>query len=109
MRGGWIDRQQLRTSLYWSWILVSVPLLLAVLVPVVAPAAWIHRLTPHCLWKVRYGRPCPGCGLTTAFVFIAHAQWREAFASNRAGIPLYAGFTANSLVWLRSLFHALLR
>jgi hypothetical protein len=108
MRNSWIDAGQLRSSLYWSWIICSLPLLIAVLLPLVAPASWIGQIAPRCLWKVRFGRACPGCGLTSAFLHIARAEWREAVESNRAGIPLYAGFAVNSLVWVRSLLLALL-
>jgi Protein of unknown function (DUF2752) len=99
----WIDSHQLRVSLYWSWIAISVLLLIAVLLPLVAPASWVHELAPRCLWKARFGRPCPACGLTTAFLAISRGAWGEAAHSNAAGIPLFTGFAVNSLCCLRSV------
>jgi hypothetical protein len=105
----WIDPLQLRLSLYCSWLIVSIPLLLAVILPLVAPESLIHAITPRCVWKVRFGRECPSCGLTTAFIDIGRGAWRQARTSNAGGIPLYAAFVLNSLFWFRSLIFLVLR
>jgi hypothetical protein len=105
----WIDPRQLRLSLYCSWLIVGIALLLAVILPLVAPEPLIHAITPRCVWKVRFGRECPLCGLTTAFIDIGRGAWRQARASNAGGIPLYAAFVLNSLFWFRSLIFLVLR
>jgi len=99
----WIETSDLDGSLYYSWLIVSVPLLAAVMLPLIAPVSAIQAITPHCVWKTQFGRECPACGLTTAFLHIGRGEWRAATRSNAAGIPLYAAFLFNSFVWLRSV------
>ncbi|MCR1785424.1 DUF2752 domain-containing protein [Nocardioides carbamazepini] len=45
--------------------------------PVICP---VRRLT---------GLPCPGCGLTRSWVYLAHGWWRESFLAHPFG-PLFA-------------------
>jgi hypothetical protein len=104
-----IDSRQLRLALHCSWLIVSIPLLVAVILPLVAPASLIQAITPRCVWKVRFGRECPICGMTTAFVDIGRGAWRQAQVSNAGGIPVYAAFLLNSLLALRSLIFLLVR
>jgi len=99
----WIDASDLRDSLHYSWLILSVPMLAAVLLPLAAPVGWIQAMAPHCVWKALLGHECPGCGLTTGLLQIAHCQGRAAEGSNAAAIPLYAAFAGNSLWWLRSV------
>ena len=54
-----------------------------------------------CAFKALTGLPCPGCGLTHSFCAIGKGDWREAFAFNAVGPPL---FVVSILVWLRFLF-----
>jgi hypothetical protein len=100
---GWVESSGLRESLYYSWLIVSVPLLLAVVLPLAAPASTVQAIAPHCVWKTQFGRECPGCGLTTAFLHIARGEWRSATRSNAASIPLFTVFFLNSISWLRSI------
>jgi hypothetical protein len=97
----WVETSDLRASLYYSWLILSVPLLAAVLLPLTAPPSLIGAITPHCVWKTQFGRECLGCGLTTAFLHIGRGEWHAASGSNAAGIPLYAVFLLNSLFWMR--------
>lgn len=54
----------------------------------------IHRLT---------GLPCPGCGLTRAFVSVAHGDWSTALGANAFVVVLYPLFVAlGTLVLLPS-------
>jgi hypothetical protein len=49
------------------------------------------RLLPTlCLWRNALGIDCPGCGLTRAFVALAHGQWRAAWQYNAAAPLLFA-------------------
>ena len=99
----WVETSDLGDSLYYSWLIVSVPLLAAVMLPLIASTSAIQAITPHCVWKTQFGRECPACGLTTAFLHIGRGEWRAATGSNAAGIPLYVAFLFNSFVWLRSV------
>ncbi len=38
-----------------------------------------------CQWAVRFGRPCPTCGMTTAFAYAANLQPLEAFKAQPMG------------------------
>lgn len=31
-----------------------------------------------CVWRTIHGRPCPSCGLTTAFTHIVRGEWHQA-------------------------------
>ena len=39
-----------------------------------------------CPFRRLTGLPCPGCGLTRSWVYLAHGWWREAFAAHPFGI-----------------------
>jgi hypothetical protein len=43
-----------------------------------------------CMWKSTVGINCPGCGLTRAFVAIAHGQWTAAWKFNGASPFIFA-------------------
>lgn len=38
-----------------------------------------------CPFRRVTGLPCPGCGLTRSWVYLAHGWWREAFAAHLFG------------------------
>jgi hypothetical protein len=40
----------------------------------------------QCHWRVNHGgRPCPSCGMTTAFSLTTHGQWGQALAVQPVG------------------------
>jgi Protein of unknown function (DUF2752) len=39
-----------------------------------------------CPFRLLTGLPCPGCGLTRSWVYLAHGQWQDAWAANPFGI-----------------------
>jgi Protein of unknown function (DUF2752) len=44
---------------------------------------------PHfCLFRHFLGVPCPGCGVTHSLIALEQMQFREAWCSNPAGVPL---------------------
>lgn len=43
---------------------------------------------PPCGWIVAYGRPCPTCGMTTAFTHAAHGDFVSAAGAQPGGLLL---------------------
>ena len=43
-----------------------------------------------CPFRLLTGLPCPGCGLTRSWVYLAHGQWRDSFVANPFGLVLVA-------------------
>ncbi len=43
-----------------------------------------------CPFRLLTGLPCPGCGLTRAWVYLAHGQGRDSFLANPFGMVLVA-------------------
>jgi hypothetical protein len=39
-----------------------------------------------CPFRLATGLPCPGCGLTRAWVFLAHGRLRDAISANPFGL-----------------------
>ncbi len=39
-----------------------------------------------CPFRLVTGLPCPGCGLTRSWVYLAHGRWGDAFAANPFGL-----------------------
>lgn len=43
-----------------------------------------------CGFRKMFGIPCPGCGMTRSFVFLAHGDLVSGFRMNLLGPPLFA-------------------
>ena len=43
---------------------------------------------PPCTFLALTGRPCPTCGMTTAWAYLVRGQWRDAFRTNVGGTLL---------------------
>lgn len=43
---------------------------------------------PNCGWMMTMGKPCPTCGMTTAFAHASHGQFRKAIAVQPMGAAL---------------------
>jgi hypothetical protein len=70
-------------------------LLLAALLPV----GWTSPL-PLCAVKALTGVDCPGCGMTRAFLLIAHGQLHDANYVHPVGIPAFLIVAAMALTGL---------
>jgi len=58
---------------------------------------FIFRNTPisiPCIFKLVFNIPCPGCGLTRAFILISRLEFADAFRMNILAIPLFLGGAA---------------
>lgn len=53
---------------------------------------------PQCPSVAFFGRPCPGCGLTTSWTHLIHGHVAESFACNALGPVLYLAFTGMAFV-----------
>jgi hypothetical protein len=90
----------LKIAFKYVWLVVSVVTGCAILAPFVFVPATLHSLFPACEARVKYHTACPLCGMTTAFIYVAGGQWRNAQAANSGAVPLF-------LVWLVNLVVAL--
>ncbi len=43
-----------------------------------------------CPFRLLTGLPCPGCGLTRSWVYLAHGHWGDALVANPFGVVLVA-------------------
>lgn len=84
-------------SLRLAWMIFSVVILAILLSPFVLGRDRVAGLAPVCERKARYGLDCPFCGMTTSFLNISEARFRDASHANRAGIPLYGVFVSNEI------------
>jgi len=57
-----------------------------------------------CIIKTLLGIPCPGCGMTRAFLYIGHLDFRSAWELNISSLPAY-GIVV--LLWLQSMIRAI--
>ena len=59
---------------------------------------------PPCPSVLLFGRPCPGCGLTTSWTAFIHGHFAEAFHAHPLGPILYLLFTAVAIVNVYAYF-----
>ncbi len=65
-------------------------LLASALLPLPGPDGRLAHLPPLCPFLVLTGLPCPGCGLTRAFVCLGHGRWEDAERWHPLGGLAYA-------------------
>lgn len=46
---------------------------------------------PPCSWAMWLGRPCPTCGMTTAFALAGEGRWLDSLVTQPAGMALCLG------------------
>jgi len=91
---------QLKPALRIAWCVLSLIILAALIAPFVVPSERLHHLFPPCPSRALFGRPCPTCGMTTAFIHISRGEFAEASRANRFSLPLYGMFWSNELAAL---------
>jgi len=87
--------EQLRHVCLLAWLTfsaVTAPLLAA---PFLLPEQTTLALAGACRTRVRAEHRCPVCGMTRAFLALAHGDLQGAARSNRAAVPLFAILLAN--------------
>jgi len=62
----------------------------ALAIAFVASPATIEDGPVICPFRLATGLPCPGCGLTRAWVYLAHGQWSDAWSANPFGLVTMA-------------------
>src|SRR5687768_6481571 len=100
-------RKNLISHLVWFFIWLTVTVVALFLQPDASGHGTHMQLgLPPCPSMLSFGKPCPGCGLTTSFVAFIHGQWCTTFAAHPLGPLLYAVLTVVGLGgltgWLRS-------
>lgn len=99
----------MKTDHIVSFWLVSAVLVASVSLPLPGADGTLLHLPSLCPFYELTGLPCPGCGLTRAFVCIGHGQWGASLRWHPLGLVLYAacvvwwGRAAWSLVSKRPL------
>ncbi len=99
-------RDDVRAAFFYAWLLLSVPVALALISSRVLPSEVLDRLVPTCELRRTEGRRCVACGLTTSFVHVARGELAEARAAHPWGPSLFAcgvGDVAIALAWLPRL------
>jgi hypothetical protein len=81
-------RGELTRAVFIAWAVASGAVLCALLAPFVLSADQLRAAAAGL--SVEHHKPCPLCGMTTAFGHIARGDLARAQASNRAAVPLFA-------------------
>jgi hypothetical protein len=92
-----------RLSLRLVWFTLTALILFILAAPFALRAETLARWMPVCESKLRTGRPCAFCGMTTSFLAISEGHFGEARRANRGGIPLYLLFISNEICALALL------
>lgn len=58
---------------------------------------------PACTWTVWFDKPCPTCGMTTAFATAGEGRWIDSFMTQPAGMMLSIGTAAAFWIGLHTL------
>lgn len=88
-------QRKMHVSYQWFMLLGAVAVLAAAVLLRLEPGGKVEmpgagRLPALCMWKQTAGINCPGCGLTRAFIAIAHGQWTSAWRFNGAAPFIFA-------------------
>ena len=97
---GW-PRARLRGQLVWFLAWVAVTVLGMILTPNDTGHGTHSQLgLPPCGSAVVFGRPCPGCGMTTSVSALVHLDVAGAARAHPLGPFMYALFTASAFASL---------
>jgi hypothetical protein len=89
------------------WSLLTAIFVASLLLPLPSRDGQIGHLPSFCPFYNLTGLPCPGCGLTRAFVCLGHGHWRESLHWHPLGWLIYGFFLflwlRNGLYWQRGI------
>jgi hypothetical protein len=88
--------RDLKTALITSWLIVSVFILLILIMPYLLPEDVL--LSASSAFQLAHKEKCPLCGMTRAFICIAHGEFNRAITLNAWSIALYAIFLTNQVL-----------
>ncbi len=81
------------------WVILTAVFTASSLLPLPGQNGQIAHLPSVCPFYNLTGLPCPGCGLTRAFVCLGHGQWQASLHWHPLGWLIYWIF---ALLWLRA-------
>ena len=93
------EQERTRANAAGSWAVLSAILTASFLLPPPGAGGSIGHLPSICPFYNLTGLPCPGCGLTRAFVCLGHGRWLESLHWHPLGLLIYGVFL---LLWLRN-------
>jgi len=78
---------------HWEMLIISCAVIVGALVlrvdddreHVVLSGPWTVPLPPSCVSREVFGVPCPGCGLTRSFVYLAHGRFQDSWHAHHIG------------------------
>lgn len=85
-----------KRSLFISWVIISVVILLIQLAPFVLHEEFLLSLTPTCELN-KIGQECFLCGMTHSFISISKSDLSGAYRVNNFSVYLYLIFVLNIL------------
>ena len=78
------------------WMIIGILTSLVLIVPFIFLPDTLYSATPECIWKTVYGKPCPLCGMTHAFVLLSKGNIEDALIENSYSLKLYMVFILNT-------------
>lgn len=82
------------------WTILTIITASTLLLPFLADSQVILQHTPVCVSQRQFHVECGLCGMTRAFIAIAAGHFGRAWQLNSGSLLLYAGFLANSALYL---------
>ena len=94
-----IEKERARANAGAAWAILTGIFGGSLLLPLPGPDGAVGHLPSICPFYNLTGLPCPGCGLTRAFVCLGHGRWHEALHWHPLGWLVYAVCV---MLWVRN-------
>lgn len=89
---------QLKRASAIAWLIISAVILSVLLATALLPSDSVRSLASRL--SLPHDRPCPLCGMTTAFLSLSRGRVTRALDANSYSLLLYSLFLANELAAL---------